>query len=111
MIKQVLISQHFCDVCEKESYQWSLCTNCGKNICHNCQPANAKNYTHSVWTSGSGDGMYCLECDAELAKNGNKLHAAYRLIQSLRNESNGFYADFKDRADKAEETIKSLRKS
>ena len=111
MIKQTIVAQHFCDVCGKESSAWALCVHCGKNICYDCKPSNAKEYTHSVWASGSGDGMYCLECDAELSKNGNKLHAAYRLIKSLKNESNGFYADFKARADKAEQTIKSLSKS
>ena len=110
MIKEVAIKKYFCDICGNDSEKWNACDNCEKSICYDCQKIHMKKYPHSVWASGSGDGQYCNECDAMLSKNGNKRHAAYRLIQSLRNESKGFYEDFKSRADNAEKAIKDLNK-
>ena len=110
MIKEVTISKYFCDICGKGAEQWNSCDNCGKSICYDCQPSRMKRYAHAVSASGSGDGQYCVECDAMLTTNGDKRHAAYRLIQSLRNESKGFYDDFKSRADAAEKAIKEINR-
>jgi hypothetical protein len=109
MKKQMLEIKHFCDICKKESNEWNCCNNCGKNICYECKKTEAKEYTHSVWASGSGDGLYCLQCDQELIVSGNAKHAAYRTIESLKRESNGFYTDFKSRAEKAELKLKSFK--
>ncbi len=108
MKKVVSKEMNFCDVCTGESNQWDVCQSCGKNICHKCKPANAKEYGHSVYCSVSGAGLYCLECDQRLTKAGNKKHRAYKLIESLRNENRGFNEEFQKRATEAESELKSF---
>ena len=110
MKKQVTIEQSFCDICEK-NISHNHCLSCGKNICYDCQKVEAKVYRYSVsvYCSGSGDGFYCRECDTKLIVNGDKLHKAYRAIESLRNEEAAFYANFKARTDQAESALKNIR--
>lgn len=108
MKKTVEKETTFCDVCGKEYPYCDVCLSCGKEVCHECAKTEGVEYKHSVWASGSGDGFYCNECDSKLKKTGDKLHAAYRKIVSLRNEQEGFYKDFKARGDKAEADLKKL---
>ena len=105
MKKNVEIEKYFCDFCGKESYQWQTCLGCNDNVCHDC----GIEYPHGVYASGSGDGLYCLPCDRILRSNGDKLHAAYRKITSLRNEIEGFEQDFRKREEEAGKELKRLR--
>jgi len=111
MKKEVMVEKTFCDVCGKEASGYQKCMSCGKDLCYDCYKTSAVGYTHGVHFGGSGDGIYCLECDEKLLKSGDKLHAAYRVIKSLRNEVSGFYADFEKRAKEAEERLGGLRDS
>ena len=110
MKKQVMVEKAFCDVCGKEASGYSNCIICGKEFCYECGDKESIEYRHSTCCSGSGDGRYCLECDKNAMKSGDKLHAAYRQILSLRNEASGFYSDYNERSKKAEETLKALLK-
>ena len=93
MKKKVLKLISFCDICGKESSGYQTCRECGKDFCYDCMNTDAISYQHGVSFSGSGDGLYCLDCDAKLRQSGDKLHAAYRKIQVLRNEANGYWQD------------------
>lgn len=97
-----------CDFCEKDGAFYS-CLKCGKDICYECRKIQAVEYSHAVYFQGSGDGLYCIECDSILRIDGDPLHRAYQVIQSLRNERNGFYADFQKRQEAAEAHLKSLQ--
>ena len=108
MKKEVTIVKSFCDTCGKEASSYSNCDHCGKELCYDCAKLELKDYKHAVSFSGSGDGSYCLACDAELIVTGNRKHSAYRKIESLRNEAASFYADHAKRAKKAEEDLAKL---
>ena len=107
MKKTVSVEQIKCDFCGEEA--WSGCLQCGKDICYECRKTHAKEYSHGVNVGGSGDGTYCNDCDDKLRKTNDPLHAAYRKIEALKNEANGFYANFKVRQDEAEKALKELQ--
>lgn len=109
MKKQVIVEQSFCDLCGKEASGYTCCLCCGKELCYDCRETAAKEYKHAVHLSGSGDSLYCLECDRKLRENGDKLHAAYRKIEALRHEEKGWYEDFRKRSDDAESKLKALQ--
>lgn len=111
MKRTVTVEQILCDVCQKnEAYKWNACLNCGKHICYDCRKLNAHEYRHGVNVGGSGDGIYCNDCDAALTKAAtDPLHNAYRAIYALRNEAAGFYADFDKRRVVAEDALKRCR--
>ena len=104
MKKQVTIIQDYCDICGEESNSWAVCMECEKNICYDCQKTHAKKYRHGVNISGSGDGLYCLECE----KMDTPKLRAYRQIEALRQESDAFYEDFKNRSKIAEKILEEL---
>jgi len=104
MKKIVSIEQDFCDICGKESNSWALCMGCKMNICYDCQKTHAKKYRHGINVSGSGDGMYCLEC----AKMDTPKLRAYKKIEALRQEADAFYEDFKNRSKIAEKILEGL---
>lgn len=108
MKKQVTIEKAFCDVCDKEASGYQKCMICGKEFCYDCKELAAVEYKHGVHFSGSGDGLYCLDCDLKALRSGDKLHAAYRKIMALRNEAAGYYVDFEKRTKKAEEEFGRL---
>lgn len=96
-----------CDVCQKEEvYRDDHCFGCGKAICWTCQDKAGVKYPHSINCRGSGDGLYCLECNVTMA--GTPLHQAYVAIRSLTHESEGFYASWKKRVDAAEKEAARL---
>lgn len=103
------VETEYCDICESGTAGYLHCMGCGKAICFECRQTRAKEYPHAVFFSGSCDGLYCMECDARLAKNGDQLHAAYRQIERLRDENRGWAEDFKKRSDTAEERVKALQ--
>ena len=105
MKKQITIDKSFCDFCGKEASGYSQCMCCGKDLCYGCLKTEAKEYPHSVYCSGSGDGLYCLQCDRNLRDSDDNLHAAYRKIESLRNELKGWSEDFKKRCNDAEAEV------
>ena len=108
----VTIEQHICDFCkENDAYKWNACLRCGKDICYDCAKTEAKEYSHGVYFSGSGDGRYCNECDTILTETrADPLHNAYKVIKTLRAEQEVWYKDFKQRSDAAENRIKELQK-
>jgi hypothetical protein len=110
MQKNVEVLQDFCDVCGKESTRWNECNTCRKNICFNCRKTDAVEYSHSIYASGSGDGRYCLACNARLIASGDPKVAAYREIAALRNEANGWQADFEKRRKDAEDKLQKIIK-
>lgn len=108
MKKTITVEQSFCDVCGQESSGYTTCDSCGKDFCYECKKTEAIEYAHAVFFSGSGDGLYCIDCDAKLRQNGDKKHAAYRAIQSLRHENKAWSEDFKKRAENAMDRLKAL---
>jgi len=109
MKRQVMVEKAFCDVCGKEASGYQECIVCGKEFCYDCREIAAIKYNHGVCFSGSGDALYCHECDKKALENGDKLHSAYRRIAALWNESAGYWADFEKRTKKAEEELKKLQ--
>jgi hypothetical protein len=98
-----------CDFCEEQqASSHTKCMGCGKAICYDCRKTRAKEYNHAVYFQGSGDGLYCLECDKRLTATGDPLHAAYRVIGYLRDESKAWGEAFKVKIDKAEANLKRL---
>lgn len=97
-----------CDVCLKNETH-SNCIKCGKAICYDCQDKHAVDYHHAIHFSGSGDGLYCKKCDAELRSKPTKLWLAYRKIADLRFELEVFQKDFRNRQIKAETHLKELQ--
>lgn len=95
-----------CDFCGADDCYYK-CLRCGKDVCYECKKKAGIEYQHSICCSGSGDGFYCHECDKA---DKSPLHAAYQEIRSLRNESDGFWEDFKKRSDAAEARLKKLQK-
>jgi len=91
-----------CDFCGGEAYEWNHCLNCGKHLCYDCIKTFGKKYSHGVYISGSGDGLYCKECDARLIGTNNPLHTAYRAIDSLSNEYRAWSENFEKRRTTAE---------
>lgn len=109
MKKTVLKEVDCCDVCGKDDYV-TACMGCGVDHCYDCSKTEGKTYPHAVHFSGSGDGYYCKTCDYELTvSGGNQPHAAYRKIESLRNEEKAWCADFRKRSDSAEEKLSAIR--
>lgn len=104
------IENVYCDFCEKNPAPYSECMGCGKAICYECRKTNAQEYNHGVNVGGSGDGVYCNECDMRLRKTGDKLHAAYLAIRSLQNEQRGFYENFQMRSKTAEAVLAKLQR-
>jgi hypothetical protein len=96
-----------CDICERPHAHYG-CDNCGKVYCYDHSESHLKKYAHGVHFGGSDDGCYCLECDAALLKSGDKLHAAYLRVASLRDENAGWYERLKARADIAEGAVSRL---
>lgn len=111
MKKVEQVENEYCDFCQVAPARYQHCMGCGKAICYDCVKIHAKEYRHSVYCSGSGDGLYCLECDARLASAGNPLHTAYLVINYLRAEARGWSADFEERAKRAEANVKRLSQS
>jgi len=106
MKKQVTVEKSFCDMCEKEASGYSRCDCCGLDFCYECGKTELKEYKCAVHFSGSGDVSYCHACDSRLLHNGDKRHAAYRKIASLRNEESGWYKNFEARVKQAEAELK-----
>lgn len=109
MKKAEQVENVYCDFCEKRPAPYSQCLGCGKDICYECKKLYAQEYSHGVNVGGSGDGVYCNECDLRLRKTGDKLHEAYLAIRSLRDEQAGFYESLRSRQTLAEAKLASLQ--
>ena len=97
-----------CDICGSTQC-FNRCLECGVDHCFDCRKEHGVEYKHAVYSSGTGDGYYCLACDEQLTHDGNdSLHNAYLEIYSLRQEVEQNYLSFKDRSDKAESMLKKL---
>ncbi|MFA6064002.1 MAG: hypothetical protein WC736_15545 [Gallionella sp.] len=109
MKKKEMVERIGCDFCGGEAHALDRCLLCGQDICWDCKKTKAREYHHAVYFSGSGDGTYCLDCDAKLRKSNDPLHSAYRAIEGLRNEYQGWVEDFDKRKKEAEARLKALR--
>lgn len=108
MKKTIRVEQHFCDVCGQESDPNNACQSCGKDLCYDCQKTAAKEYLHGVYMCGSGDGLYCLECDSKLRKTPDLKYAAYQRIEALRKEATLWSADFERRKKEVEGALSAI---
>ena len=107
MKKQVVVTKSFCDFCGEEASGHRSCSVCGKEFCYDCVEKEGKTYRQGVHFS-SVDGLYCFDCDKTARETGDKLHQAYRTVNALRREEDGFFQDFQDRKEKAEKELKDL---
>lgn len=108
MRKKVTEEQNCCDFCGKADC-YEKCLGCGKDVCHDCQKKQGIEYRHGVYFSGSGDGFYCFPCDSVARQTKDPMHAAYLLIQRLRDELNGWSKDFRERQQAAEKALEKLQ--
>lgn len=104
-LKIVQQETHACDFCGTGQSYMDLCSSCGKDICYDCSKVKAVKYPHSTWASGSGDGLYCIKCDADKASSPDRLWLAYAKIKSLRAEYKRFNDDFENRRMVAEKEV------
>ena len=104
MKKTEQIEIGYCDFCGEGNCYYT-CDVCGKDICYDCRKIHAIEYYHSIYTSGSGDGLYCAECDV---KTNDDLIQKYRQIKSLRHELDGWNARFDIKRKAAELELKQL---
>lgn len=110
MKKTELKETTYCDHCGKEGYVTS-CIKCETEHCWECRKLHGKEYNHGVFVCGSGDGYYCNKCDAELTRTGlDKMHAAYRVIALLAQESRDWNKEFDLRVKAAEDALLSAQR-
>lgn len=110
MKKTIEIVADICDVCGEQCDYSDPCLACGVEHCYECKKTLGKEYRHSVYVSGSGDGYYCNDCDRKLTISGrDSLHAAYWRIESLRHEKKAWYQDFQRRAEDAEKILRDVQ--
>lgn len=109
MKKTVTSEVTCCDVCEEHALESDACLRCGKVLCWEHQKTLAREYSHGVHFHGSGDGVYCNECDVILGEAGtDELHKAYRAIANLRDEATAWSTDFRARTVDAERHLQQL---
>ena len=106
MKKTEQVETEYCDFCEANPARYNHCFRCDKAICYDCRKTQAHEYSHGINVGGSGDGLYCNECDGVLRKSGaDPLHRAYLVVESLKNEQRGFYEHFEVRRSAAEKAV------
>lgn len=93
-----------CDFCKTDKDVWASCTECGKHICYFCKPKYAREYHHA----GSGDGLYCFECIAQMMEKKDPLYLAYLTVEMLKKESKWWYENFKVKTDLADKLLADL---
>jgi hypothetical protein len=77
--------------------------------CYECQKTQGHDYAHAIYVRGSGDGYYCNTCDTKLLRDGgDKRHAAYVRIATLRTEAESWTKDFTERRRAAEQALADL---
>jgi hypothetical protein len=108
MKKPLTIQQSYCDFCGEKASGYQLCLSCGRDFCYDCARKHGVEYNHGVHCAGSGDGLYCLECDQKMREKGDRLHSAYVKIHILREQEKSFYEDFKTRCEAAENELKTI---
>jgi len=109
MKKTIQKEVQFCDKCGKESAYQTACMKCGMEMCFDCKQKHGKKYDHAIYFQGSGDGFYCIACDAKLTVTGtDKRHNAYRAIKALKDELEAWHTDFKLRQEVAENNVKDF---
>jgi hypothetical protein len=107
---QKQITVYVCEECGKaEDTYPHCCTECGKHFCWDCSKRLATDYQHSLHCSGSGDGLYCVDCEANLTANPTPLFTAYAAIKTLRQASKAYYAALEKKAAELEKEIRRLR--
>lgn len=98
---------NICDFCGSDTC-YKSCDGCGKDICYNCRKNHAVEYSHAIFFSGSGDGLFCLQCDAAPPVTVKLLHSAFRQIADLQKERRAWEESFKLRANEAEEALAAI---
>ena len=97
--REIEIEINICDFCEvEEAYQ--SCDNCGKYVCDDCFDDNVKSYRHSTHFLGSGDGLYCNECQKELKETKDE---KFLLFLELEKVIDNFLLNKKSLEEKARE--------
>ncbi len=105
----VEVERDQCDFCGRVCDYGSPCRECGLTACYDCRDIKMVTLHSSPFTSGYGDLFYCLECHSSIWKEGKDiLFMAYKKIESLRLEQDGFYKNWKERMDKAVEKAERL---
>lgn len=100
----------YCDHCKKRVDYATKCMRCGVEHCWTCKGRAGKSYNHGVHVSGSGDGYYCLKCDAALAADGgDAVYNSYRDIANLRRQLDDWSRDFRLRQVAAETRLREMQ--
>ncbi len=103
-----VVKVNICDVCGNETFG-DKCIRCEIDHCYDCAKKLGVNYHGGVFSYGSNDGYYCLNCDKILTQKGsNKLHSAYKTIKNLSDECETFNKRLGNRAKQAEDELTSL---
>lgn len=101
-----IIRTQVCDICRvEESYK--KCSGCGIDICPDCEDDEDKvrHYRHSIHVTGSGDGLYCNECQEILRENKDEKFAAYSKMDQLITNHEKYMEAFRSEALKLEKEI------
>lgn len=110
MKKEKIVSVTICDGCGSSESVYYHCLKCGKDFCYECKSSGKViEYKQGIYVSGSNDGVYCSECNAELMKNPSPLFSAYLKIAELRQELEIWSKDFTHRKEKSEAVILAER--
>jgi hypothetical protein len=111
MTKTKMTEYKVCDIC-KEGNAYHKCLSCGKDICYDCKKEWSKEYIHSLFFSGSDDGLYCNECDQKLSITWeDKLHNAYVEMEALKQKYNIQYGKTKTESDRLTAFIEQHRRN
>jgi len=102
------VSLSQCDFCGAAMQYMDSCNGCGKDICYECEKVNAFKYPHGVFVGGSGDGLYCKDCDERLGNAGDPLLLAFREVRSLRTEMMAREEEFSRRRKAAEAALAAI---
>jgi hypothetical protein len=109
MKRTVEVEVDYCDVCGKEN-GWRTCIECNKCYCSNCADRDTIGYWSGTY--GGHQSYVCRDCNAALIKGGkNEYFNALLVIERLRNEYAGFYADYEPRKKVAEALVQRLEEA
>lgn len=108
MHREITRDIRICDACLDKEASYS-CKKCSKDFCYECVGSAAVIYRHGVYSQGSGDGCYCLDCNADLIAKPTSEFRAYRAIAALRAESEAWSEDFRTRMQAAEKNLERIQ--
>ncbi len=106
MLKEKYEMVPCCDFCGSNKNVFEKCLGCGADVCFECAKKAGKDFPHSTWGSGSGDGYFCNSCLSKPPEKIQKILSLYLRIQELRIINEGFYEKFKKDAANVEAELK-----